>query len=530
MYEPKSKKEGSHHRSVAEAVTQRHKADLPSVGIPDQRREAAVQRKLMALTRPEPLQKKENDTGLPDKLKSGVEQLSGLAMDDVKVHYNSAKPATVQAHAYAQGTDIHLAPGQERHLPHEAWHVVQQKQGRVRPTMQLRGKVNVNDDASLEREADVMGAKALRTRQDAAAEPQRKPAPGSATQRMAVIQREDDPVVREETDRKIDALAGRVITIMERIKGMPIHEKSREEQGAAKGEEMVERSDEVMYALTHPVETVKQAAIDQAKKAAKNYWKGLSPQERLSICARAGSAGLRVVGEVVSSATTGTSGSGGSSEQSAKAHAKESGGGFSLSRLLGGKSSSSTSSQENSRFHSALESLNAQDLKTLYGIMKETNGARKEWKEANAQVNAKIKGAAGKVGGFVGKMLGSAEDSIAKTRLASEITPQLPSLREALEEIRGQATGNSDFDRYQKEYDTLNYALTNAINGPLSLLVADLNEEGIESAKKQAAIVIHNLGDHRTERQIKGGIDKVASTVNSAKERVGAFFSSVFNQ
>ena len=67
-------------------------------------------------------------------------------MDDVKVHYNSSKPAQLQAHAYAQGTDIHLAPGQEKHLPHEAWHVVQQKQGRVRPTMQMKGGVGVNDD------------------------------------------------------------------------------------------------------------------------------------------------------------------------------------------------------------------------------------------------------------------------------------------------------------------------------------------------------------------------------------------------
>ena len=45
-------------------------------------------------------------------------------MDDVNVHYNSNKPAQLQAHAYAQGTDIHLGPGQEKHLPHEAWHVV----------------------------------------------------------------------------------------------------------------------------------------------------------------------------------------------------------------------------------------------------------------------------------------------------------------------------------------------------------------------------------------------------------------------
>lgn len=107
-----------------------------------------------------PIQKK-NNTGLPDNLKSGVENLSGYSMDDVKVHYNSSQPAQLNAHAYAQGTDIHIAPGQEKHLPHEAWHVVQQKQGRVKPTMQMKGKVNINDDAGLEKEADGMGVKAL---------------------------------------------------------------------------------------------------------------------------------------------------------------------------------------------------------------------------------------------------------------------------------------------------------------------------------------------------------------------------------
>jgi Domain of unknown function (DUF4157) len=110
------------------------------------------------------LRRKANNTGLPDNLKTGIENLSGIAMDDVKVHYNSPQPAQLQAHAYAQGTDIHVAPGQERHLPHEAWHVVQQKQGRVRPAMQLKGRVNVNDDTGLEKEADRMGAKAVQQR------------------------------------------------------------------------------------------------------------------------------------------------------------------------------------------------------------------------------------------------------------------------------------------------------------------------------------------------------------------------------
>ena len=101
-----------------------------------------------------------NRTGMPDNLKSGIESLSGLSMDHVRVHYNSAQPAQLNALAYAQGDDIHIAPGQEQHLPHEAWHVVQQAQGRVRPTMHLKDSVSVNDDAGLEAEADLMGARA----------------------------------------------------------------------------------------------------------------------------------------------------------------------------------------------------------------------------------------------------------------------------------------------------------------------------------------------------------------------------------
>lgn len=109
---------------------------------------------------------RENKTGLPDNLKAGLENLSGLSMDEVRVHYNSSKPAQLQALAYTQGTNIYVGPGQERHLPHEGWHVVQQMEGRVRPTMQMKGE-QVNDEVGLEREAGVMGGKALRLQSDA---------------------------------------------------------------------------------------------------------------------------------------------------------------------------------------------------------------------------------------------------------------------------------------------------------------------------------------------------------------------------
>lgn len=98
---------------------------------------------------------KKNSTGLPDNLKSGIENLSGHSMDDVKVHYNSALPAQLESHAYSKGLDIHTDSDKEKHLPHEAWHVVQENEERIKPT--LPATVEVNNDHKLENEADMMG-------------------------------------------------------------------------------------------------------------------------------------------------------------------------------------------------------------------------------------------------------------------------------------------------------------------------------------------------------------------------------------
>ena len=94
--------------------------------------------------------------GLPARLKAGVEHLSGQRMDDVRVTYDSPEPAQLKAAAFTRGPEIHIGRGQERHLPHEAWHAAQQKQGRVTPTTQFGG-ADINADPELEREADVMG-------------------------------------------------------------------------------------------------------------------------------------------------------------------------------------------------------------------------------------------------------------------------------------------------------------------------------------------------------------------------------------
>lgn len=105
-------------------------------------------------------QKIEKETGskakcgnVPKALRRQAEQKSGISLQDVVVHYNSPEPSRFQAFGYALGEDIYLAPGREKDLSHELWHVVQQKQGRVRPMQKLEGK-NLNTDVWLEQEAD----------------------------------------------------------------------------------------------------------------------------------------------------------------------------------------------------------------------------------------------------------------------------------------------------------------------------------------------------------------------------------------
>ncbi|EAY27954.1 eCIS core domain-containing protein [Microscilla marina] len=95
------------------------------------------------------------------QLKHNVSQLMGVDVTNTQVHYNSDKPTQLKAEAYAQGNEVHLAPGKERHLGHELAHIGQQKQGRVKPTLQMKGGTSINDDPQLEQEADKIGDKAL---------------------------------------------------------------------------------------------------------------------------------------------------------------------------------------------------------------------------------------------------------------------------------------------------------------------------------------------------------------------------------
>ena len=161
-------------------------ASEPAGDLPIGLRAASVSDSPVATALPRP-----NSTGLPDKLKGGIESLSGFDMSDVRVHFNSPRPASLRALAYTQGTHIHVAPRHEKHLPHEAWHVLQQAQGRVKPTMQLTDGVPVNDDQGLEHQADVMGSKAAQMTEH---KHNKRPVPTSRLQSgIKVIQRRVTP-------------------------------------------------------------------------------------------------------------------------------------------------------------------------------------------------------------------------------------------------------------------------------------------------------------------------------------------------
>jgi hypothetical protein len=60
--------------------------------------------------------------------------------------------------ALSNNTQVVL--GQERYVPHEAWHVVQQKQGRVKPMIQMAG-IAANDSGDLETYANMMADRAF---------------------------------------------------------------------------------------------------------------------------------------------------------------------------------------------------------------------------------------------------------------------------------------------------------------------------------------------------------------------------------
>ena len=135
---------------------------------------------------------------LPGSVRGKMESALGMDFSLVRIHEGS-KAASVHARACTQGMDIHFAAGQyqphsqrgQALLGHELAHVVQQAQGRVPVTGQVRG-VAVNTDPRLEAEADRWGAMAARGMQPAQISPAGRRGPPART---ATLQRKPEAEV-----------------------------------------------------------------------------------------------------------------------------------------------------------------------------------------------------------------------------------------------------------------------------------------------------------------------------------------------
>lgn len=101
---------------------------------------------------------------LPETVQTKMENSFGEDFSDVNIHDNSTKAEDLGAKAFAQGKDVHFAPGEfqpntkdgQELIGHELTHVVQQKEGKVQGG-EVNGKDMVNQDPSLEKEADDAG-------------------------------------------------------------------------------------------------------------------------------------------------------------------------------------------------------------------------------------------------------------------------------------------------------------------------------------------------------------------------------------
>ena len=105
---------------------------------------------------------------MPSALRHKMEGSFGADFSSVRVH-EGEQASQLGAVAYAQGTDLHFAPGQyqpdtqsgQALIGHELAHVVQQRDGRVAAPAQAKG-APVVADPGLEHEADRAGQAASR--------------------------------------------------------------------------------------------------------------------------------------------------------------------------------------------------------------------------------------------------------------------------------------------------------------------------------------------------------------------------------
>lgn len=434
--------------------------------------------------------KQENKTGLPDNLKAGIENLSGYSMNDVKVHYNSSKPAQLNAHAYAQGTDIHLGSGQEKHLAHEAWHVVQQKQGRVQPTTQMKGGVNVNNDVSLEREADVMGGKALQAK---------KVIPAPIQMRFAgkTVQLAKDEGKQSLIDSRMDDLKKEAVSVLEVMRALG---ENWEEQYREKGKSKAEKKTKDLLDGKKS-----DTSAEVRKKILKEVWSHLTTEEKLELVGEVTKAGAKAVGALAKAGWEGL-------------------------KMLVNSSGSSTKDQSNEKQEeseekvgsiSFLNELTQEDINMVYEAFKAKRKVTKKIEEAKAKVTE----GAGKAGGKIGEMVGKFRDEMDFDKRMKAQKQEFMVIRKKYELLNEAIGENEDMLRYKQESDVLYSAFMNGISGPAKVYAYSLNEAG---RKDYPDVCIDAIAAIKGSKRYKGFQKGVKAGISEGWKGVKSGVSNFF--
>lgn len=434
--------------------------------------------------------KQENKTGLPDNLKAGIENLSGYSMNDVKVHYNSSKPAQLNAHAYAQGTDIHLGSGQEKHLAHEAWHVVQQKQGRVQPTTQMKGGVNVNNDVSLEREADVMGGKALQAK---------KVIPAPIQMRFAgkTVQLAKDEGKQSLIDSRMDDLKKEAVSVLEVMRALG---ENWEEQYREKGKSKAEKKTKDLLDGKKS-----DTSAEVRKKILKEVWSHLTTEEKLELVGEVTKAGAKAVGALAKAGWEGL-------------------------KMLVNSSGSSTKDQSNEKQEeseekvgsiSFLNELTQEDINMVYEAFKAKRKVTKKIEEAKAKVTE----GAGKAGGKIGEMVGKFRDEMDFDKRMKAQKQEFMVIRKKYELLNEAIGENEDMLRYKQESDVLYSAFMNGISGPAKVYAYSLNEAG---RKDYTDVCIDAIAAIKGSKRYKGFQKGVKAGISEGWKGVKSGVSNFF--
>ncbi|HEX2900147.1 MAG TPA: TIGR02594 family protein [Bacteroidia bacterium] len=149
--------------------------------------------------------------GLSPELNAQMSSAMGSDFSNVNIHADSSKASDAGALAYAQGNDVHFAPGQfkpdtqsgQELIGHELAHVAQQREGRVQANASVGGMA-VNNDPQLEAEADSMGAMAAQMKPAAGFEGVSGGGSGSASS-SAPAQKKEDPLKVKEGQVTFDS-------------------------------------------------------------------------------------------------------------------------------------------------------------------------------------------------------------------------------------------------------------------------------------------------------------------------------------